>query len=362
MAELNNFSAINFNPTPVNFQPAQHQSTSVNGGSGVAGVVTAGLGMLNSYFDRKQERELAEQQRNWNEQMMNTQNEFSLDMWNKTNEYNSPSKQVERLREAGLNPLYYGLDGTSANSFESAQAMGYDRASMRGLANPIQQGLDNILAVKSLQKDIELKNAQIDKTKADTSSVGLDNEWKDKTMDARVEAQTLANNATKEQIELVKTNKRKAEEEIKKVIAETDNELAKKLLIEAQTNVAKASEKEILEMLPYKKLLTEAQTQAQKAAAAASFVKAAIDRKLLNEGYFDQQIKLMSENAKNAEYQAALNGFKLSVKTGNIFGLESDANGNGKVDYGEGRGWNEFMNAIGIFAEALVGPFAGILK
>lgn len=44
------------------------------------------------------------------------QNQFNLDMWNMSNEYNSPAKQLERLRDAGLNPLFYGLDGNSNNN------------------------------------------------------------------------------------------------------------------------------------------------------------------------------------------------------------------------------------------------------
>lgn len=231
----NNYSAITFNPTPVNFQPAQHQSTSVNGGSGVAGVVTAGLGMLNSYFDRKQERELAEQQRDWNEQMMNKQNEFSLDMWNKTNEYNSPSKQVERLREAGLNPLYYGLDGTSANSFESAQAQGYQRASMAGLNNPVQgfidtavklaqlgniqadtakKGQETLSEVKNREKmEVEITNgkqtlnnlrAQEGLTKSQQNQIDRGLEWLDRINEANIkatEAKAALDESTKKRID-----------------------------------------------------------------------------------------------------------------------------------------------------------------
>lgn len=40
---------------------------------------------------------------------MQAQNAYNTDMWNKTNEYNDPSKVVARLRQAGINPaLSYG--------------------------------------------------------------------------------------------------------------------------------------------------------------------------------------------------------------------------------------------------------------
>ena len=142
---------------PVSFTRA---STSNGGSNGLLGAV---LNFAGGFLDRRQERKLAQQQMEWNEAMMDKQNEWSLDMWNKTNEYNAPSSQLARLREAGLNPLYYGLDGTSANGLESAQPLGYDRASMRGLANPLASGLEGYMSMKSMQKDIDLKNAQIDK-------------------------------------------------------------------------------------------------------------------------------------------------------------------------------------------------------
>lgn len=105
----------------------------------------------------------AKKQRDWSEQMMDKQNAFSVDMWNKTNAYNSPAMQKQRLIDAGLNPLYYGLDGTSAESFESAQPLGYERAQApNGLMN---LGSD---IVNSYRK-AELQRAQIDNINADTA-------------------------------------------------------------------------------------------------------------------------------------------------------------------------------------------------
>ena len=41
------------------------------------------------------------------------QKDFQVDMWNKTNEYNSPEAQRQRLEAAGLNP-YIMINGGSA--------------------------------------------------------------------------------------------------------------------------------------------------------------------------------------------------------------------------------------------------------
>lgn len=56
-------------------------------------------------------------QRQWQEKMYGWQRNDALADWNMQNEYNSPAKQMERLKAAGLNPaLIYGSGGATAMS------------------------------------------------------------------------------------------------------------------------------------------------------------------------------------------------------------------------------------------------------
>lgn len=112
-----------------------------------AALITAGASIANAAGSTAYNAASSKKQREWSEKMQKQQNEWSLNMWNKSNEYNSPSAQVERMREAGLNPLYYGLDGSSAGSLESAQPLGYERSSMEGIENPAAVALNARLAV-----------------------------------------------------------------------------------------------------------------------------------------------------------------------------------------------------------------------
>ena len=41
-----------------------------------------------------------------NQQLAERQNQWNIDQWNRENEYNSPSAQVQRLQQAGLNPYF----------------------------------------------------------------------------------------------------------------------------------------------------------------------------------------------------------------------------------------------------------------
>lgn len=350
---------------PTGTPPAQSGSnflgsllSALNPGSGLAsGLLGAGLNMIGAAQQRNFEREQAAQQQAWNEKMLDKENQFSLDMWNKTNEYNTPASQLARMKEAGLNPLYYGLDGSSANGLQSAQALGYDRASSSAFVNPLSAGYGALVQNRTLEKDIQLKNAQIDKIKAETAGIGLDTEWKDKTMDARVEAEGLSNALTKESIEKVKKERDKMDAEIKKIHNEAETEIAKKAALEAQKLLDEAKYQEITELLPYKKLLMEAQTEAEKASAALAYANAAYQRKLIDDGYVDAIISQATAGAREREAQAIAEEIKNAIHTGNYF--DNDKFG-GKASNAVLSGAYAFNESLGPIFRVLLG--AGILK
>ena len=83
-----------------------------------------------------------------------------IEMWNKANEYNSPIQQMQRLREAGLNPnLIYGNGAThTAQQAPSAKVpeVQNELASMGQL---------NAVPILSMYQDMQVKNAQMDNLK-----------------------------------------------------------------------------------------------------------------------------------------------------------------------------------------------------
>ena len=69
--------------------------------------IASGVGSIFSGFDNNQNRKEISRQNELDRQ-------FQLDMWNRTNDYNSPLKQMERLKAGGLNPnLVYGNGATT---------------------------------------------------------------------------------------------------------------------------------------------------------------------------------------------------------------------------------------------------------
>lgn len=209
--------------------------------TGIKAATSIGTGLLAGHQAKKQrefEQAEAQKQRDWSEHMANYQNEWNLEQWNRQNEYNSPSAQIARMKEAGLNPLYYGLDGSSASEVSAAQPLGYERASMAGIANPITAGVD-----------AALKTAQVFNVQADTAKKG------EETLSevvSREKMQQEIENA-RQQLENMKSEKGLTEArtaEINKALEWVDRLNAANLAAtEARTALDKATQNRIDKML-----------------------------------------------------------------------------------------------------------------
>lgn len=273
-------------------------------------VGSIGSSLINMFAEDRR----AQIQREWSEKMADKANQFSLDMWNRTNEYNDPANQVQRLRDAGLNPLFYGLDGNSTNAFESAQANSYERASNpNGIANPFAAGL-SAMAQKA---QIEQTQAATEKIKAETDKTSLDAEFAKRTMDARVEGVNLANNLTREQITLIKKEQGKVAEEIKNIAQSTKSEFERTQLLHWQTIYQQEQYEQLVKLYPYQRALIEAQTEAQRATASLAFAQAAYQNKLVNSSYIDDIIREMTARADTAEATSQIKELENEIKHGN---------------------------------------------
>lgn len=296
----------------------------VSGGL-ISGVVGLGGQLLQNAYNARQ----ADKERAWNERMMNEQNEWSLNMWNRTNEYNSPLAQRQRMEDAGLNPLYYGLDGSSANGLESAQPLGYQRANMDNFSNPVAEGLSSAMQLAQ----IEQTKAQTTKIKSDTEKTSLESDFLRQTLDARVEGEKLANALTKEQIEQVKTAKKQMEATISKLIEETKSEKERQNLLAWQVAVQKATEKQITELLPLQKLLVSAQAENERAQASLAYTQKAYQLGLLQSGYISTMVLQMEESIKKTvaerefiEMQSSLKELEKKVRSGEPFEISKWCN------------------------------------
>lgn len=81
-------------------------------GSIIAGVVAAGTAIASGASKKRQQRRAQAYQR----ELLDYQNNIALSNWDKENAYNTPSAQMERYRQAGLNPnLIYSQQNTAGS-------------------------------------------------------------------------------------------------------------------------------------------------------------------------------------------------------------------------------------------------------
>lgn len=128
--------------------------------------IGAGLSGLSSlaggYFGYKGQKEANKT----NLQLAEQARQHDISMWNAQNAYNTPAMQMQRLKEAGLNPnLVYGSGAgqTTASAPPKAPVPRVDNE----LASLAQMSLTPMI---SLYQDWQVKKAQIDNLKAEQSA------------------------------------------------------------------------------------------------------------------------------------------------------------------------------------------------
>lgn len=147
--------------------------------------IGAGAGIVGGIVDMFGGKSANEQNFEYQQKLMNMQNAFNVDMWNRQNAYNDPSAQMARLRAAGLNPnLVYGSGATTLSaSAPSAAGSSYQAQNiMKGLGAGIPNAFANYMqakmndaAVGNLQASKELKETQASKTALEATATALKN-------------------------------------------------------------------------------------------------------------------------------------------------------------------------------------------
>lgn len=111
---------------------------------------------IQSFINARQQRMNIDRSNQANRELAQYQYQKDVEMWNKANAYNAPEAQMQRLKNAGLNPnLVYG-SGAPGNT--SAQLPKYNAPTQRfDYESPV-----NPMAMLSAYQDMRLKQAQID--------------------------------------------------------------------------------------------------------------------------------------------------------------------------------------------------------
>lgn len=204
-----------------------------------ATAVAAGASLLGGLFSSKGQKSAnkanLEQQRLANQgniDLANLQYQNDINMWNKQNAYNTPSAQMQRYIDAGLNPnLIYG-QGSSGNASSSPQFHAPTLGAYTGQRDALTGGIST--AMQSFMNLAQRENllAQNDNLLAQNDAI------RQNTLNATIEATGLAmRNARSEleykmaqdtysySVEAAKLGVRNLEASINNTYADTENKL-----------------------------------------------------------------------------------------------------------------------------------------
>lgn len=122
-----------------------------------------------------------------NSQNVDKQNKFNLDMWKMTNQYNTPVAQVNRLREAGINPAI------ALGNITPGTAQGVTSAVHQPTINPLQDlpnivgnGISQSMQYDLMQKQKQAINADISLKKSQETGNNITNSKLDKKIDGEI--------------------------------------------------------------------------------------------------------------------------------------------------------------------------------
>jgi len=208
--------------------------------------------------------------------------QWALQDWNRQNAYNSPLQQMQRYKEAGLNPNLIYKQTNEAAPVRSTDYVAPQLPDFQGvLAKSSQIKLQNqqLANAELTNKAIE---AQINKTNADTLYVASNTKFKDLDverlrgmMPGLVEGVQLRNLATKQEI----ANK----------VADTNNKIAQLPILEKQKDKLGYEIDRLMRTNAFIELNSNQQLAVQRAMVKSINIATDLNRKKITTEDFNQQ-------------------------------------------------------------------------
>lgn len=203
-------------------------------GSGLSGVASAGLGMLGGIGgmiqgrkNRKLARQLQQQQLDWQREENKLAFDRSVEMWNMQNAYNSPSSQMKRLQEAGLNPnLAYGsLGDANATNAPTASPVNVPTVSDAAFTNPydsITSAAQSMATASQTMSSQALQEAQTKKLNYESVAQAITNAQLPSQLRAQLNVMIGQYDKDKEMLSLIRTQVTETDANIKLMNASFD--------------------------------------------------------------------------------------------------------------------------------------------
>lgn len=152
----------------------------ISGGASLAGNIIGAI-QGNKNIDKQiaAQREENEKNRAWNKAMAEQANRWSIEQWNRENEYNLPANVMARLREGGINPdLFYGNSGQNlaASSPNVTPTAASDPVDVSALGSKATVGdiTNNVVSQALMSAQVKKLNAETKKTGQETENLKIE--------------------------------------------------------------------------------------------------------------------------------------------------------------------------------------------
>lgn len=165
----------------------------------------------------------------------------NLEMWNRANEYNTPEKQMLRLRQAGLNPnMVYGQGTVTGNVSGQLPRYQAPTAQFKMPAMSMPDEISKFQNVQMNQVQIDNMRMQTALMEQDTISKKIENQLKvirgeGLGLDVKMKRESFAPTLEKTQQEALQSKVRTGSEEIKQAGYREDVEIKRQILQTKQT-------------------------------------------------------------------------------------------------------------------------------
>lgn len=234
-------------------------------------------------------------------------------------------REVEDMLAAGINPMMAAKSGAGSVSAFPGQSVSPGSPAMPSLnLGSLLQSVVSVAKMKAeidnINADTEAKKADTNKKNAETEGVQIDNEFKKKINDSKVEGQKLSNDLSRNQVAETDARIDNLEQDTTLKAKQAATEEERQKYFETASILNRANAYKVTQLLPYQKTLLEAQTEAEKAAAGLAEVQAAYQHGLIDNGYIDNLCKKVAAEAGISEDAKAIADIKAGIRTGDWSG------------------------------------------
>ncbi len=169
------------------------------GAAAVSGVTS----LVSGLFGRDERQEQIRQQQKYNLDLAKKQNQWNIEQWQRENNYNLPANQMQRLKDAGLNPDMMYQNGVSGMTAASSPTM--TAGNSADLTNQPTMGeiAQNSINSAMQGQQLALLKAQTEKTKSETVGIDKQNEWTDAINRIEVELKGAQRDVFKKNVDYI---------------------------------------------------------------------------------------------------------------------------------------------------------------